>query len=414
MAARGWGGSVAVAIGVAAATAAAALGLGYGLSIVTWPTAVGAAADDAWLASLTWTAWIAASATLFGAVVADRLSAGDPGAAPPRRRSTMKSDGAYRRATPNAFATATWRIIIALSAAVGALAAVPLVAVPARAAHRPDTYAPQLIAGGYAVVGVTAGLIVAVLALSARAIAANAILTTGWLWLLAIASVVRDATPITSHTAFEIGVPAAQLAIWHFDGHFINGTISLPGAGLMLGAALVIGALAAWPALRRGDNRVGVAVSGAAGPVLVAAAYFLAAPKLTTVRVDERLSAYLIAPYTVLIGLAGSVLFTALVTYRADQAANRAAAAVPTSAGASTMDDNEGAHAAERVHVGAPEPAATATPEPAEAAAPVSAGTVAGAATATKPARGRSRRKPQADRDPTTTSPAMPAPRESR
>lgn len=412
MTARGWGGSVAVAIGVAAATAAAALGLGYGLNIVMWPTAVGAVADDAWLASLAWTAWIAASATLIGAVVADRLSAGDPGAAPPRRRSTVESDGVCRKATPRAFATASWRLVIALSAAIGALATVPLVAVPARAAHRPDTYAPQLIAGGYAVVGVAAGLIVAVLALSARAIAANAILTTGWLWLLAIASVIRDATSSAGNTPVA-GAPTAQLDIWRFGGHFVNGTISLPGAGLMLGAALVIGALAAWPALRHGDNRVGVAVSGAAGPVLVATAYFLAAPKLTTVRVDEHLSAYLIAPYTVLIGLAGSVLITGIVTYLADRAANRAAAAEEVGAMVSTSDDHEKTDKAERVPARAKRSAAHSAVEPVEPATSEPAGVAAGAATGAKP-QGKGRRKAQADPAPATTSPAVPAPRESK
>ncbi len=84
----------------------------------------------------------------------------------------------------------------------------------------------------------------------------------------------------------------------------------------MMGSALLIGALAAWPASRRGDSRVGVAVSGAFGPLVVAAAYFLAAPKLVGVQADEQLSAYLIAPYAVVAGLAGSVLLVALVTHR--------------------------------------------------------------------------------------------------
>jgi hypothetical protein len=76
----------------------------------------------------------------------------------------------------------------------------------------------------------------------------------------------------------------------------------------MLAIALVIGGLAAWPAGRRGDNRVGVAISGAAGPLLVAAAYFLAAPSLG----DQRLSAFVMAPYAVLSGLAGSVIVSAI------------------------------------------------------------------------------------------------------
>jgi hypothetical protein len=313
MATRGWGGSVAVALGVAAATAAAALGLGYGLGILVWPTATDAAGETSWLASLAWTTWIAATATVLGAVVGDRLAGGAVGYAPPRR-STMDKTGLYR-GTSGAMATTAWRLVIALAAAIGGLLTVPLVAVPARAAHRPDTYAPQLIAGGYAIIGVAVGLAVAILALSARSVAINVIATAGWLWALAIASVIHG-------VATGQGLSTAQLAIWHFGGsHFINGTISLPGAALMMGAALVIGGVAAWPAVRRDDNRVGVAISGAIGPLLCAVAYFLAAPKLTGAAPDDHLSAYLIAPYAVIAGLAGSVILSAVAANRAQRAA---------------------------------------------------------------------------------------------
>jgi hypothetical protein len=342
MATRGWGGSVAVALGGAAATAAAALGLGYGLGIVTWPTTTDAAGENAWLASLAWTTWIAATAAVLGAVLADRLSAGEFGAPP--RRSTMERDGMYRRAAPRAVATSAWRIVIALSGAVGGLLTVPLVAVPARAAHRPDTYAPQLIAGGYAIIGVVVGLLVAVLALSARAVATNVVLHTGWLLALATVSAAHG-------VAAGSGLTTAQLAIWRFgSAHLINGTISLPGAALMLGAALVLGVLAAWPALRRGDGRVGVAVSGAAGPVLVAAAYFLAAPKLTEVRVDDHLSAYLVAPYAVIAGLGGSALLCAVVASREQRAAvAEAPPPVPKQSTVDELDDED--YATERAYV---------------------------------------------------------------
>jgi hypothetical protein len=327
MATRGWGGSIALAVGVSAGSAAAQLGLGYGLGIIAWSSQTDTAGEGAWLASLAWTLWIAATSTVLGAVVADRLAGGDIGAAPPSRRS-----GA---AAPGPVATTAWRLILALTAAIGGLLTVPLVAVPARAAHRPDTYAPQLIAGGYAIVGVAVGVAIAIAALSSRAISANIIATTAWLWVLAVASVVNG-------VAAGSGLSTAQLAIWHFGtGHFLRGTFSLPGAALMMGAALIIGGLAALPAGRRGDNRVGVAVSGAVGPLLVAVSYFLAAPKLNGSTGDEQLSAYLIAPYAVIAGLAGSVLLAALITQREQQlAARRAAAeAVPAPRSAPDLDD---------------------------------------------------------------------------
>lgn len=282
-----------MAVGGAAGAGAAQLGLGYGLGIIAWLPASNGASEAAWKASLAWATWIAATSTIAGAMLADRAG----GAHAP---STLDT----RAAGP--LALGLWRIALAVAAAVGALVTVALVAVPARAAVRVDTFSPQTIAAGYAVLGVVVGLLVAVAALTARAIAINLIATAGWLWLLAVVAVVDG-------VAAGRGLATAQLGVWHFTagggGYFRH--LYLPGAALTLGAALAIGALGALPAARRGDNRVGVAVSGAMGPLLVAASYFLAAPGLVG-PVAEQLSAYLVAPYAVIAGLAGSVLASAL------------------------------------------------------------------------------------------------------
>jgi hypothetical protein len=316
MATRGWGGSIALAVGLAAGAAAAQLGVVYGLGIMSWTGGTDPAGESAWLASLAWTTWIAATSTVIGAVEAGQLSAGAPGVALPRRRP-----GATSRIPAASMATGAWRLVIALTAAVGGLLTVALVAVPARAAHRPETYAPQMIAGGYAIVGVAVGTLVAVAALSARPIAVNVVLTTAYMWALAIASVIFG---IATHH----GLTTAQLGVWRFgSGHFQWQTFSLPfsppGAAQMMGAALLLGVLTAWPAMRRGDNKVGVAIAGAVGPFLVAAAYFLAAPELVGVPPNGQLSAYLIAPYAVLAGLAGSVLYVALAAQREQQLAQQ-------------------------------------------------------------------------------------------
>ena len=318
MATRGWGGSIALAVGVAAGSAAAQLGVGYGLGVLLWTPDLDVTGQSTWLASLAWTTWIAATSTIVGAVVADRLSAGEVGAAPPTRHSTVD-----RQVVPGVVATTAWRLVIALAAALGGLLTVPLVAIPARAAHRPETSAPQMIAGGYAIVGVAVGLLIAIAALSARAIATNVAATAGWLWALAVASVING-------VAAEQRLTSAQLGVWRFGNqYFLQKVFSIPGAALMMGGALLIGAVAAWPGGRRGDNRVGVAVSGAFGPLVVAAAYFLAAPKLVGVQADEQLSAYLIAPYAVIAGLAGSVLLAGLVTHREQRRAVTSMRPVP-------------------------------------------------------------------------------------
>ncbi|WP_213455720.1 hypothetical protein [Rhizomonospora bruguierae] len=288
---QGWGGSIAVAVGAAAGAGAAQLGLGYGLGIIAWLPASNGAAEAAWVASLGWATWIAATSTVVGAVLAGRFSSAE----------STTPDG------PGTPLTATlWRIALALAAAVGALVTVALIAVPARAATRADTFSPQTIAAGYAILGVIAGLLVAIPALAARAVAANTVVTVAYLWLLAVVTVIDGVVA-------GRGLGTAHLGVWQFtserDGYWF-GNLYLPGMALSVLSALVLGALAAWPAARRGDGRVGVAISGAVGPLLVAAAYFLTAPNLVGVR-NQQLSAYLVAPYALIAGLAGSVLVAA-------------------------------------------------------------------------------------------------------
>src|SRR5512139_390627 len=166
MARRRWTRSFLGATVAAAGTAAAQLGIGYGVGVITFATTE--SADGVLSAGLTWAVWITATSVVLGAVVGNRLS-GDPGG--------------------GAFSRLAWRLVIALAAAVGGLVAIPLVAVPASRVRVADNFAPHLLAGVYAATGVVAGLILAVLALSARAIAANVFASAIWLWTLAIVAV---------------------------------------------------------------------------------------------------------------------------------------------------------------------------------------------------------------------------------
>jgi hypothetical protein len=287
MVVRGWGGSVATAAGVAAAVGAAQLGLGYGMDIISWAPDAGRLSSEAWIASLTWASWIPATSAIAGAITADRLSAPAGGPAGDRLTSVL------------------WRLVLATAAALGAGVAVALVAVPARVAVVAETSAPQAVAAGYAVIGVIVGLVMAVAALTARAVAANLLATAAWLWLLAIVAVVDGVLAGRDWSR----VP---LAFWEFtaaEPWFRN--IFLPDAGLALGAALVIGALAALPAARRGDHPIGVVVSGAAGPLVLAAAYLLAQPDLVGAGAVD-LSRHLVAPYLLVAGVVGSLIVSAV------------------------------------------------------------------------------------------------------
>jgi hypothetical protein len=357
MADKGWTGQMAAAAGIAAGTGAAQLGLGYGLGVVVWPTTM-TADDSVWLGSLGWATWIAASSTVFGAVFAARLRpiASEPPVTPGRRPSIAGSEdgdsigdfghgdstagsrygdstgdrtssgdepvpaGATRYQPPRPEAArppGPWRLALATVAALGALVTVALIALPARAAIRTDAYSPEAIATGYALVGVLLGLAVAYRAVVSRPVAANLIATAVWLWALAIAAIIVE---LTTHRA-----SATYLTSWQFaalDETARYGTIYWPSALLTLLAALLIGMIAAWPAVFRGDFGLGTASSGAVGPLLVAAAFLALAPRLNGA-LGPLQSAYLVAPYAVLAGLAGSALTVALGRQAAERRARQ-------------------------------------------------------------------------------------------
>lgn len=290
-----------MAIFLGAGFGAAQMGLGYGLGTIVWVmpgAAIGVATNEAaWVASLAWSTWVAASSVVAGAVCADRFGGTSEG-------------GAWSRIG--------WRAVTALAAALGAIITVPLVALPARAAQLSTNFAPHLLAGIYAVTGVVIGLVAAIGAFASRALASNVLASMAWLWLLAM---------VTAGEAVSGGrtVTFAQLGVWRFadSGPTWRG-FSIPSSLVMLAAAFVIGALVAWRATRRGDNRVGVAISGAFGPLLVAGAYFLVTPAFGPAPA-EQVSAYLTAPYAVIAGLAGSVVAAAVVGIRRNRAADRLA-----------------------------------------------------------------------------------------
>ncbi|HLT11982.1 MAG TPA: hypothetical protein VK028_14470, partial [Micromonosporaceae bacterium] len=215
MARRGWVRSIPLATLVAAAAGAAQLGIGYGLGIVAWtpPGGDGPTATGAWTASLAWASWIAATSVVMGAVVAER--------------GASVGNGRLARLAV--------RLTIVFAAALGALVVIPLVGVPASRANIADNYAPHLLAGIYAGIGVILGLLMAVAAVYARAVGANVIASAGFLWALAIAAL-----------ASGVGWPGyGQLGVWKFTEGPIWQSYHIPGALLTLAAALLIGGLAA-------------------------------------------------------------------------------------------------------------------------------------------------------------------------
>lgn len=332
---RGWAGSIAAAAGVAAAFGAAQLGLGYGMDVISFmPDDRGQLPTEAWIASLTWATWIAGTSTVLGAMMADRLSSGpvrrtdaEPGSGPDAGGAGSGPTGELGRA-PDKMDPGVgilWRLALAAAAAVGAGVTVVLVAVPARLAEPAGVSSSQAVAAATTSLGLIAGLLVGVGALAARAVAANVVATATWLWLLAVVAVVD-------------GVVAGQdwqrvpLAFWEFTTADPFRGIFLPDAGLAVGAALLVGALAGLPAARRGDHPVGVVLSGAAGPLVLAAAYLIARPDLAGVEPVD-LSRHLIVPYLVVAGLLGSLVATAVRQRSGSSPVSPTQAAIPAARG---------------------------------------------------------------------------------
>ncbi len=279
--------TVATAFIVAIVTGAAQLGMGYALGTFSWLATVARNDESAWLASLAWTVFICGTSVVIGAFVANR---------------TLSDVGPT-------VGRAIWRGTIALAAALGGLGVALLAGAPARAAQRADTFAPHVIVASYAVAGVLVGLVLALVAVNSAAVGANVAITTGWLWLLAAVAAVD---------AYAGGRRAdvVQLGVWQIssDGPWFHG-VYLPGAVLATISAFVIGVAAAWPAARRGTNRLWAMLSGAAGPLIAVAGYAFAAPTLTGVN-HESLPAHRVVPVAVAAGLLGSLPVGLLATAR--------------------------------------------------------------------------------------------------
>jgi hypothetical protein len=277
-----------MAVFAAATAATAQAGLGYGLGILSWARTAGIGdqartSPGAWSAALVWTVVIATSSVVIGAVAGDRH--GGP-------------------STRGAVIRGLRRMTLAVAAALGGSVVVALVLVPAGQALVAGASNPQLRAAEYAGAGLVLGMVVAVMATTSRAIAANVFAITTWLWLVAVVAVIHRAL---------VGRPSSYVSpgVWKFTA---NGPVwhvyYLPGVLLMLGSGLLIGGLAAFPAAGRGAARLGVVISGGVGPMLLALPYLFAAPDPTAP--FEQLSAYYTAPYMVLAGLIGSILVAAV------------------------------------------------------------------------------------------------------
>lgn len=263
---------------VALLAGAAQLGVAYGLGLLLWARSFNDSSADVWAGHLTWICWLAAASAVSGAVAGGKVA-----------RLVSLPD------------TVGWRIVIAAVGGVGAAVTIPLVMVPTRYAALSSGADPVMVAGRVTVVGVLVGAVVAFGVLLARPLAWNAIATVVWMWLVALGSVVgalrRGDDP-----------EETRLGVWSYQGDAVPDWV--PAVVPMLAAAFVIGFVVALLGRRVGVSRLGTAIAGTPGPLLVAVAYLVAGPGGQP-NTDAQLLPYLAAPYAVIVGLIGSLLVAA-------------------------------------------------------------------------------------------------------
>ncbi len=222
---------------------AAQLGILQGLIVLDWRAT--AAESLAWKAAQTWLVFVFAVGVLGGVAT-------------------------VRRMLPHGKSRAAARVGVSICAAIGATMSLPLVWLPLRAAGSTADFSPEVGGTVAAGVGVVVGLILALAGLIAAPIAWGVATTVVWVWSVAVASTAGASLGVTESGPPRLGVLD--------DPRFARSGQWLLGANLMIVIAVVLGLTLAAIARKAGASRLATALSGVAGPVLVAMAYLAAGP----------------------------------------------------------------------------------------------------------------------------------------
>jgi hypothetical protein len=265
-------------LGAAAIVAAAQLGVSDQLGVLKWGQRYDNGHSYLWSAQLTWVAFIAAVSVISGAALGQR-SVRRPG----------KNIGIWARITA------------VVGAGVGATAIVPLVWLAARGAHPPTHLNPELTAVIAGAAGIVGGMILSVVALSISPFAGNLVPAVAWVWLAAIGSAVL---------ALRDNGVGPRLGVLEWP-HLADPTAKLLRTFMMGALALVIGLIVAAVARWGGVNRVTIALSGLAGPGLIAIAYAVGGPGVGPDRAGQ-LEPYQGAMYAAGAGLLASLAVAAV------------------------------------------------------------------------------------------------------
>ncbi len=300
---------------------AAQLGAAQALAILVWSTVP---TTDVWRRQLTWLVFIFAGAVL-GGVVTGRRSVRTIRRAIANRRADAAAArhaglvvhqrgliAAQRRAvaaargktvdTARGVAAGAARVCATVFAALGAATSFALVWLPARNAYDAADLRVLSVAAG---LGVVVGTVLSLLCLTAAPVAANVGVSLAGVWLFGLASVgMTIATDEPSITP-RLGVLDSPTMIGPDEWWL--------GPNLMVAVAAILGFAVAATARWIGAHRVAIALSGLAGPTVVAAAYLLVGPA------GELMSSYVAALLAATVGLLSSAATAAANRGTAEQ-----------------------------------------------------------------------------------------------
>ncbi len=298
----------------AAVVCAAQLGVAQALAVLVWsavPT------PDVWRRHLTWLVLIFAAAVLGGVAGgrrsvreirraianrrADAAAARHSGLVAHQRglRAAQKRAVAAARSktvdTARGVAAMATRICATVFSALGAAASFALVWLPARNAFAPADMRVLAITAG---VGIAVGAILSVLSLAAAPIAASVGVWLIGLWVFGLTSVgIAIATDQPTITP-RLGVLDAPEVIGPDDWWL--------GPNLIVAVAAVFGAAVAGTARWLAAHRLAIALSGLAGPAVLAAAYLVVGPA------GDLMSSYVAALLAATVGLLTSAAMAAV------------------------------------------------------------------------------------------------------
>jgi len=290
----------------AAGTGAAQLGTAGALSILTWSTVP---TPEQWRRQLTWLLFIFATAVLVG-IAGGRRSIRAVRLAIANRRS--ESTGRHRaRDVARRVGMAAARVHGVVFASLGAFTSFVLVWLPARTTLPAADVRTLALASG---IGVGIGAVAALLSLATPPVATTVATWVGAVWIFGLTSAgVTIATNGPSVTP-RLGVLDAP--------HLIGAGEWWLGPGLMVVYAAFVTVAVAVTARRLGARPFTIALSGLAGPGIVAAIYLTVGPG------EGLLSAYVSALLAAVVGTAGALATVHVLRRR--ETARKPAEATPT------------------------------------------------------------------------------------